>query len=76
MFVSPDKREALVNYVVMRTEIQVDRYFRLAGLDPERRYRIEGTDEVYYGETLMSAGLEIIGRLMDGESRQYHLVEA
>ena len=72
-YVSPDKREALVTFVVIRCGVYERYYLRLAGLDPELRYRNEATGQILSGSTLMSAGLCIPETLRDHASRVYHL---
>lgn len=69
--VSQDKREALVTYVVIRTQVNVARYLRLRGLDPELTY-IDDAGKRYSGALLMSAGLNLTGNWKDGESRVFH----
>lgn len=56
--VSPDMKEALAaRYQVMaKPNPQFDRiYFK--GLNPDLRYKLEGSDQTYYGDELMHAGL-------------------
>ncbi|MCQ2475130.1 MAG: alpha-galactosidase [Clostridia bacterium] len=57
MFVSEDKNEALVTSVVMRKPEDRPFFLRLKGLDPEKYYVDEETNEVYSGALLMNAGL-------------------
>lgn len=71
-YVSEDKREALVTYVVMRSSIYDLHYIRLKGLDPAKRYLCEQTGTVLSGDTLMNAGLCIHDRLRDFDSSVYH----
>ena len=73
-FVSPDKREVLVTYVVIRSGIRERYYFRLAGLNPDLLYRDEESGQILSGATLMNAGLCIRGQLRDLESRVFHFV--
>lgn len=72
-FVSPDRREALVTYVVIRGGIYERHYLRLAGLNPALRYRVESTGQVLSGAALMNAGLCITDDLRDFTSRIIHL---
>lgn len=55
--VSKDKSECLVSYVQIRF-ISHSKSVRLLleGLEPKAKYRLHGTEEVYSGEILMSAG--------------------
>ncbi len=54
---SEDKSEVLVTYVQVLAQANMpSRKVRLRGFDPAKKYRLEGTDEVYSGEMLMNAG--------------------
>ena len=58
--VSKDKKEALVTYIqVLNRANYHSRRICLKGLEPKRRYRVEGMDGVYLGETLMKAGIQV-----------------
>jgi len=60
MLVSDDREEALAAFYQVLAEPNPGRYsFRLKGLAPEKKYRIIETDEVYGGDELMYAGLEV-----------------
>ena len=49
---------------------------KMKGLDPEKYYNIEGTDEVYSGALLMNAGINLTEyRQGDGNSFVLHFVE-
>lgn len=72
-FVSQDKREALVTYVVRACTVYERHYLRLSGLAPELRYLCEETGQVLSGKTWMSAGLCIRDSLYDGSARRFHL---
>ena len=74
MTVSPDRREALVTFVVIRTSIHPVHFLRLEGLDPDAVYRAEGTGARWHGSTLMRAGLNLTANRRDGESVLIHLV--
>lgn len=57
-FVSQDQSEALVQGMVFRTEPNILQHLiQLRGLAPEKRYCLEGTDEVYTGNALMNGGI-------------------
>lgn len=72
--VAKDKREALITCVqVMRRPNYHSRMIKLAGLDANLRYRNEDTGEVYYGDTLMNAGIPIQEMWGDFQSRLIHL---
>lgn len=73
--VSKDKREALVTLVqVLRRPNCHSRMIRLAGLHPGLRYRNEETGRVYYGDTLMNAGIPVQEMWGDFQSKLIHLV--
>ncbi|MFC4808940.1 alpha-galactosidase [Paenibacillus sp. GCM10023250] len=58
MFVSPDKREALVVHVTVLNEAHAPLgRLKLKGLDPEFRYEWIGTGEIVGGDELMYAGV-------------------
>ena len=59
MFVSEDKNEALVTSVVMREFEDRVYVLKLKGLDPDKYYVDEDTDEVYSGALLMNAGINL-----------------
>ena len=73
-YVSEDKSEAFVTYVVIRCDIHERYYLRLAGLDPNRRYLNETTGQILSGSTWMNAGICIQERLQDFTSRTFHFV--
>ena len=68
-FVSRDKTEAMVTFVVKLYNEGRHQVLRLKGLDPDKYYRCEQSGEVTSGALLMHAGLNI-DRLprWDGES--------
>ena len=75
-FVSPDKSEALVTFVVIREKFCDVRYLKLKGLDKTKFYRNEEDGEVYSGALLMSAGLNITEKVnRDGESFMLHFTQ-
>ena len=73
-YVSPDKREVLVTYVVVRAVHKERHFLRLAGLDPDMLYREEKTGRVLSGRALMSAGICITEKLRDFGSTLLHFV--
>ncbi len=73
-FVSPDKREVLVTYVVIRAEVSERHVVRLQGLDPNQMYRDQATGQVLSGAALMNAGLNLQGEFTDLTSRMIHLI--
>lgn len=75
MYVSEDKSEALVTFVVIRTSVKPIYFLKLQGLDPKAQYIDEESGAVYHGDTLMKAGLNLCKRYTDGESVVIHLVK-
>ncbi len=74
--VSKDKSEALVTYVQVsyRTDCKSNRII-LDGLEPNAKYRLEGTEQVYSSELLMKAGYLIEPLHGDYESKLLHFVK-
>lgn len=73
--VSKDKREALVTWVqVLRRPNYHGRMIKLAGLRPDLKYRDEETGRVYFGDTLMNAGIPVQEMWGDFQSKLIHLV--
>jgi len=56
MFVSEDKSEAMLTVVLNMKPFVTTHLNRLRGLDPNKMYRIEGTDQVLSGALLMCGG--------------------
>lgn len=74
MIVEKDKSRALLFYVqVLARANAKSRFVRLAGLDPERRYTVEG--KVYAGSTLMQAGVRVPSESGDFKSRLIEIAE-
>ena len=72
---SEDKSEVLVTYVQVLAQANMpSRKVRLRGFDPAKKYRLEGTDEVYSGEMLMNAGFRMKDFWGDFVSRLYHFI--
>jgi len=65
---SEDKNEVLVQVNMPSRKV------RLRGFDPAKKYRLEGTDEVYSGEMLMNAGFRMKDFWGDFVSRLYHFI--
>ena len=75
MIVEKDRSRALLFYVqVMARANAKSRFLRLAGLDPDRRYAVEG--KTYGGSTLMQAGLRMQAESGDFRSRIIEIAEA
>lgn len=59
-FVSGDKTRTLLNLVITHVRANApDLWFKLRGLDPEKRYRLEEDGRIYSGSALMNAGISI-----------------
>ena len=71
--ISKDKKEVLVTYVqVLNQPNSHSRIIKLAGLDPNTRYREEESGIIYYGDTLMHAGIQIQNMWGDFQSKLIH----
>ena len=74
--VAKDKSEALITFVqVLNRPNYHSRRIRVYGLDPATQYRIEGEDKLYYGDTLMNAGILVQNMWGDFQSKLIHLIE-
>jgi Alpha-galactosidase len=72
--VSKDKEEALITYIqVMNSANCQGRKIYLKGLNPSKQYRIDSTNQVYKGSTLMYSGILIDKILGDFKGRLIHL---
>ncbi|MGN1345242.1 MAG: alpha-galactosidase, partial [Eubacteriales bacterium] len=72
MYVSEDRSEALFTFVVIRTSVHPVYFVRLRGLAPNRKYADEAGN-VYSGDTLMNAGLNLTKNYRDGDSVAIYL---
>ncbi|MBR2822399.1 MAG: alpha-galactosidase [Clostridia bacterium] len=75
MFVSPDRKEALVNLVC--THVRANGpfpYVRLCGLDPRKKYRLAGSEEIYTGAALMYGGYAAPQLAGDYPAMQLHFI--
>lgn len=61
MFVSKDKNEVMLCYyrILAKSNQNVYSYIKLKGLDEMGEYKLLGTEQVYGGDTLMNAGINI-----------------
>ncbi len=75
MYVSPEKDEALVTFVVMHWITRKVLFLKLQGLDEDKLYRDEISGKVYSGALLMHSGLNFSGYYGDGSSLTVHLKE-
>lgn len=74
--VAKDRSEALITYVqVLNRPNCHSTKIKIPGLNADRKYRMEGTEQVYYGDTLKHAGLTIPNMQGDFQSVLIHLVE-
>lgn len=75
MVVAKDKSEALMTYVQVRgVPNSKSRKVKLDGLDPQKIYALEGSDEKYTGEMLEKGGFLVKDMWGDSVSRLYHFV--
>lgn len=75
MIVEKDKSRALLFYVQVRARANAkSRFLRLAGLDAEKRYVINGKE--YDGSLLMQAGVRISSESGDFRSKVIEIVKA
>ncbi len=73
--VSKDKKESMVTVIqVLCAPGNRTRILYLKGLDPEKRYRIEGEDTIIKGDSLMYAGLPVPAMKGDFAGKVMHLV--
>ena len=74
-FVSGDRAEILVFGVIFRSEANMIRSrVRLRGADPEKMYRLEGTDRVYTGAALNEGGILLPDAWGDFTSAEFHFI--
>ena len=75
MTVEKDRSRALLFYVQVAARANAkSRFIRLAGLDADKCYMVEG--KVYAGSTLMNAGVRISSEFGDFKSRLIEITEA
>ena len=74
-YVSENKDEAILTFVIDRDKIGSRYYVKLKGLCPTKRYRDTETGRVYFGDTLMNAGLNLTAVKGDLSSKLIHFVE-
>ena len=74
-FVSENKDEAILIFVVMRDRIFPKYFVRLKGLDPTKKYLDVDSGKEYYGDTLMNCGLNLSKAYGDLGSVIVHLKE-
>ena len=76
MFVSSDKKEAFLTYVVSAITPNELTYIKLKGLDENKYYYCKQTNQTYYGKFLLEVGLTLtFEHIYCGDGRIYHFVE-
>jgi len=75
-YVKNDRSEAVVfAFYTLAEGNTPGKRLRLSGLDPEHKYRVAATGEVYYGELLMNIGLQLPDQTQgDFKSSFWHLI--
>ena len=74
--VAKDQSEALVTFVqVYRRPNKKTFKIQIPGLHPDKQYRVEGEDRLYYGDTLMYAGILVPEMTADYQARLIHIQE-
>ncbi|MGN0203724.1 MAG: alpha-galactosidase, partial [Coprococcus sp.] len=75
MVAAKDQSEALVTYVqVLGSSNAHSKVIYLKGLEADAKYRLEGTDEVFFGEELLNCGFMVRDIWGDFQSRLYHFI--
>ncbi len=75
-FVSPDKKQALVTVVQIKSKFADVSSLRLKGLDKNKMYKNEADGQIYSGALLMNAGISLTGKLNnDGDSLMLYFTE-
>lgn len=67
-YVSEDKSQAVLTYVVTKSNIKGRYLLKLKGLLPDAVYREKESGRTYRGDTLMNAGLNLGKDFQDGDS--------
>lgn len=76
MFVSSDKKEALLTFVVSAISPNELTYIKLKGLDENKYYYCKQTNQTYYGKFLLEVGLTLtFEHIYCGDGRIYHFAE-
>ena len=74
--VAKDQSETLITFIQVLGRPNVhSRRIRIPGLDEKKKYRVETTGEVYCGDTLLHAGLNVPAMWGDFQSVLIHLSE-
>lgn len=67
-YVSEDKSQAVLTYVVTKFKVKGRYHIKLKGLDPKATYKEKGSGRCYMGNTLMNVGINLGNELCDGHS--------
>lgn len=67
-YVSEDQAQAVLTYVVTHSKIKGRYFVKMKGLIPHAQYREKDSGRIYYGDTLMNAGLNLGNDFKDGDS--------
>ena len=74
-YVSEDRRKALLHGVMVHARANVLRTrIRLKGLKGDAKYRVNGSDEVYWGDALMRAGILLPKTMGDYQAVEMYFV--
>lgn len=75
-FVAEDRSEALINVVINQVDFNGPfQFVPVKGLDPQKKYQIEGSGESFRGDVLMNGRIPLPRRTGDYHAFQIHLVE-
>ena len=76
MFVSQDKKEAILTYVASGNHPNNFLYLKLSGLDERKYYYCKETNKTYYGKQLLECGITLnLDTVYAGGSKIYHFKE-
>ena len=76
MYVSEDKKEALLTYVASACSPESFTFIKLKGLDENKYYYCKQTNKTYYGKFLLECGINLtFENVYAGDGRIYHFIE-
>lgn len=67
-YVSDDRSQAVLTYVVTKFKVKGRYHIKLKGLDPNATYKEKTSGRYYKGNTLMNVGINLGNELCDGHS--------
>ncbi len=67
-YVSEDRSQAVLTYVVTKFKVKGRYHIKLKGLDPNATYKEKVSGRCYMGNTLMNVGINLGNELCDGHS--------